>query len=292
MKANLHLLFFLVFGVLSVHAQIVPNGDFESWGSFGSYENPEFWSTANDITSSLGVITTQKTTDSYTGDFAALMEAKTVLTFSVPGLITLGDFTIDIWSQQSEITGGIPFDLRPDKINLHYKYTPVPGDNFRIGMWLLRDDGTDVPDTVATALFNGFDGTDGYNLLSLNIEYRSEETPEILNIIAISTNPDNPVIGSVLKIDDIYFECSTGIEQRIVSAGITYPNPAKDFLFVNKEFINMTVEVYNQQGVILRRINNSFESRVSVAELPAGMYFIRAYNSESSEIYYQKIIKK
>jgi hypothetical protein len=291
MRCFLSLVFFLLFGVLIVQAQIVPNGDFESWENFGSYENPELWNTANDITSSLGVFTTQKTNDSYTGDFSALMEAKTALTFTVPGLITLGDFTIDIWTQESEITGGIPFDLRPDKINLFYKYQPVTGDSFRIGMWLLRDDGTDVPDTVATALYNGFDSFEDYNMLSLKIEYRSEETPEILNIIAISTNPDNPVVGSVLKIDDIHFECSTNIEQRLVSAGVTYPNPTNDLLYINKEFIDMTVEVYNQQGMQVRTINTDSELFVSLAGLKAGIYFVKAYKQGETQLYYQKIIK-
>jgi hypothetical protein len=187
-------------------SQDIPNAGFENWVDVGNYQNPEFWDTANMSVFFNSVITTSKTEDSHSGSFAAKMETKDFITFTIPGLVTLGDFEIDIWNMETSITEGTPFNLRPDKLNLYYKYNPAAGDKMRIGMWLLRDDGTDIPDTVATALYESTAMVQNYTLLSLDIDYRSNETPEILNIIAVSSNPENPTAGSVLIIDDLEFE--------------------------------------------------------------------------------------
>lgn len=198
----------IIFLMLSnrLAAQEIPNAGFENWVNAGSFQNPEFWDTANMSVLFNAVITTSKTTDSHSGSYAARMETKNFLTFTIPGLVTLGNFEIDIWNMQTSITGGTPFNLRPDKLNFYYKYNPAPGDKMRIGMWLLRNDGTSIPDTVATALFESSEPVQNYTLLSMNIEYRSDQTPEILNIIAVSSNPENPAAGSVLFIDDLEFE--------------------------------------------------------------------------------------
>jgi hypothetical protein len=124
MKVFLLHLFLLLFAS-SLSSQEIPNHSFENWIDIGNYQNPEFWDTGNMSVFFNPVITTSKTTDSYSGTFAARMETKDFLTFTIPGLVTLCDFEIDIRNLEFSITGGTPFNLRPDKLNLYYKYTPA-----------------------------------------------------------------------------------------------------------------------------------------------------------------------
>lgn len=276
---------------IKLHAQEIPNSSFEMWENLGEYENPEFWDTGNVMNSGVGVITTYKTEDANSGNFAAKLETKSFLTFTIPGLITLGNFEVDIWTQQSSITGGIPFNLRPDKMKVYYKYNPADGDNLRIGMWLLRDDGSEIPDTVGTALFESQETVNEYTQLVMDIEYRSDEVPEILNIIAVSSNPDNPVAGSILFIDDFLFECSTGIINLVISDDIVYPNPVNDVLFINPDYKGNQIEVLNNKGQIIIQHKSRSSEQIDVSVLQPGAYFIRIYQPENNSVINQKIIK-
>lgn len=291
MKYTLLFLLYVIIFQASLNAQEIPNNSFESWLNVGDYENPEFWDTGNNMNSGVGVVTTTKSEDSNSGSFSARLETKNFLTFTVPGLVTLGDFEVDIWTQESSITGGVPFDIRPDKISVYYKYNPAEGDNMRIGMWLLRDDGTDVPDTVATALYESTETVSNFTKITLDIDYRSNETPEILNIIAVSSNPDNPIDGSVLYVDDFMFECSTGILNVKMSNNIVYPNPAENILMINHNYINDKIEILDKKGKLVKTNNPSVSDNINISNLPAGVYFIRITRSNENIIINQKILK-
>lgn len=282
------LILLLLFFSTGLFAQEIPNSSFENWVSVGGggYEDPANWNTANSTTytAPFYLTTTNKTSDSNSGNYAAKLESKTILTFAVPGLITLGEFSVDIWTQNSSITGGIPFNIRPDKMKLYYKYEPTSGDNFRIGMWLLKNNGTDTPDTIGTALYeNGIPKTQ-FTALSLDIDYRSNETPDILNIIAVSTNPDNPRAGSTLIVDDFVFECSTGIISIEMLNDIVWPNPATEVIYVNEKYANSGISVYDNKGILLFR---DFSKTIDISMLPKGIYYVKIADSQKI----QKIIK-
>lgn len=179
-------IFFLIFliGPTYIYTQVIPNNSFEIWvTATEGHEDPENWSTANSTTNTfpINAVTTEKTEDAYNGSYAAKLTSTAVLTFVAPGFISLGDVDINIWSQEASITGGINFNLYPERLTAYYKYSPAEGDFFRFGMWMLRDDGTDIPDTVATALYNGYDQTTEYTFLSVDVVYRNDFQPEILN---------------------------------------------------------------------------------------------------------------
>jgi hypothetical protein len=294
MKRQLVLLLLIINFSLNIFSQDIPNSSFNNWIMIDDYENPESWETANSITytNPIYVTTTNKTQDSYSGDFAVELESKQVLTFVVPGFITLGDFDIDIWTQESSITGGIPFNIRPDKIKLYYKYFPAENDFFRIGMWMLKNNGTENPDTVGTALFESYQQKDAYTEIVLNVEYRTNEDPEILNIMAVSSNPDNPVVGSKLIIDDISFICSTGISEIKIISDAIYPNPVDDIIFLNEKYLSFNFEIINTKGQTVFKSQKIKSEKINVAEFPAGIYLIKFINEEKNEKYVQRIIKK
>ncbi len=76
------------------------------------------------------------------------------------------------------------------------------------------------------------------------------------------------------------------------SNSLIYPNPAKDFITIQSPTKNEDIayKIYNLNGILLKEGElNQKESRISVKELPKGMYFIEIYiNGEKST---QKWIK-
>lgn len=277
----------------TVFTQDIPNNSFENWVDSGTYLNPEHWDTGNMTVMTSTTVTTYRTEDSYTGQYAARMQTKSVLTFQVPGLITLGDFNLNIWTQESSITGGVEFSFRPQALNLFYKYSPAQGDFFRIGVWLLRDDGTAIPDTVATGLYEGYLNIDEYTLLTVPLEYRSEEIPEILNIIAVSSDPDNPKVGSVLFVDDFSFEYPVGkLELNEHLQTVVYPNPAYDYIKISKKYSDLNIEIYNITGSLVKTIlKHNSDEKISIRELESGAYIIRIVKNNSDVISTHKLLK-
>ncbi|MDD2635477.1 MAG: PCMD domain-containing protein [Bacteroidales bacterium] len=274
---SLVLVLFLV-SASYIYAQDVPNNSFEIWYTADQgHEEPESWSTANSTTNTFPIneVTTEKTDDAYDGNYAAKLTSITVFTLVAPGFITLGNFDIDVFTQVTNITGGIDFNLYPDKLTAYYKYTPAEGDFFRLGMWMLRDDGTDVPDTVATALYDGYDEMIEYSFLSIDVEYRNEFQPELLNIIAISSNPDEPVVGSVLFIDKIELEYTTGIIENSTDELSVFPNPTADYFKINDYFIDSKVVIYNSAGIEVYLVNNYNGEQISTNDLSSGQYLIK-----------------
>jgi hypothetical protein len=272
-------------------AQQIPNNGFESWVSFGDFENPEHWDTGNQTVLGVSIITTTKTGSSHSGNWAAQMETINFLTFTVPGLVTLGDFEVDIWSQQFSITGGIPFDEKPHRINLYYTYNPAPGDKMNIGVWLLANTANPVPDTVGIALYESDIAVNDYTLLSLDINYLSEETPELLNIVAVSSSPDNPTAGSVLRIDDLEFDYATAIKDNAVDQSLIYPNPTADFFNINTNVAGSYAEIINQFGQQVKRVQFGDDTGVNISDLPAGIYVISFTEEVTGRRINQKLIK-
>lgn len=281
---------FVSFSVL-LFSQNIPNNSFEEWyTATAGHEDPLSWNTANPTTnvSPINKVTTEKSTDSFDGTYAVKLTSKNILTFVAPGFITLGDFDIDLWTQQTSITGGIEFTLKPDKLKLWYKYLPIENDMMRIGLWMLRNDGSDIPDTVATALFDSYETQSTYSQLIIDLEYRNEFSPEILNIMAVSSHPDNPVAGSVLFIDNIELDYCSGIIDLTFSNFDIFPSPGIDYISLNKYFVNCKYKIYDASGRILT--DGIFNDFINISYLNMGTYFISV---ESEGILHtQKFIKQ
>lgn len=272
-------LLLLIFAVWTTQlsAQLIPNNSFESWTTAtAGHEDPDSWATANPTTNvfPLFVVTTEKTTDAYDGSYAVKMTSTPVLTLVSPGLITLGDFSVNLFTQVSTLTGGIDFSLHPDKVNFYYKFSPASGDSFRMGLWMLRNDGSEVPDTVATALFNGLDTQSEYTFQSVDIDYRSEFLPEILNIIFVSTAPDNPVAGSVLYVDKVELEYTTGIITENIENLQVYPNPTQDYLIMNETFNGCGYKIFDLNGRLIKTNSNSKGNIIELLGIESGAYIL------------------
>ena len=290
MKEIIPIIIALVINFSSI-AQDIPNNGFDNWYTASQgHLDPESWSTANSTTNVFPIfkITTERTEDAFEGQYAAKLTSKTVLTFVAPGFVTLGDFDIDLFTQVVSLTGGLDYSLRPAKLKLWYKFAPVSGDNFRIGLWMLRNEGFEVPDTVATALFESNEPKSIFTQLIVDLEYRNEFNPEQLNIMAVSSNPDNPIAGSVLIIDKVELEYVTNITPYNLSQSLFFPNPANETITINEYFIGSEYTIFDMAGKELSRTQIK-KSTVELSELKSGNYIIQI--NKAGIIHSQKLVK-
>lgn len=188
----------------------VPNGDFESWPP-GNNDNPEFWDSPNSLTGGFPFFTktVEKTTDSYTGTYAAMITTKSILGETIPGVLSLGTLVIDIEDFENSELIGLPFTDRPGKLEGYYKYS-TPGTDFGlIGILLTRyNEITSNKDSIAFGLKEFTPQGDNYEHFSVDLQYFSIQEPDSINILIVSSASPMMLPGSQLKIDDLTLDYS------------------------------------------------------------------------------------
>lgn len=73
-----------------------------------------------------------------------------------------------------------------------------------------------------------------------------------------------------------------------------YPNPAKDWIYLEGNLENHIIELYELNGKKLK-VNSQTKSTITsidIANLPKGVYILKTINKETKEINQKKIIKK
>jgi hypothetical protein len=117
----------------------------------------------------------------------------------MPGILSLGEITLDILNQTGTVTGGVPIDTRPNMLNGWFRYQPSATDSCIMGIGLSRWNGTGR-DTLAYAYktIGGQHAT--WEQFSIPIEYLIWEMPDTMNIMFFSSNllTGSPVTGSTL----------------------------------------------------------------------------------------------
>ena len=116
-------------GIFKLSGQTIPNSGFENWTA----GKPTGWDASNEIILGNNFTTVTPDTSNVEGDSCVRIRtiSKTIVTTTVtiPGLITLGDFTINLSTMSGEIDGGVPFTSRPDTLTGYFISDPEPGDS-------------------------------------------------------------------------------------------------------------------------------------------------------------------
>jgi hypothetical protein len=194
--------------------EIVPqneilNPDFEVWEEVNGFDKPKYWNTSN--FSLYGIVTfntvTKENLSALEGAFCPKLVTKSQIIdnseVKVAGLLTLGNFDINIESRQAVVNGGIPFVSRPVSLEGYYKYAGVGIDSCFIDFALTKFKASDLSrDTVASARFSSA-SIDNWTSFSLPIRYSSNETPDSMNIIILSSDTSIFENGSTLWIDNL-----------------------------------------------------------------------------------------
>src|SRR5262245_6064610 len=108
---------------------VVPNSGMENWHTVTStvtYENPDGWSSSNDVSAILGVICVTKDTGAFDGTYAARLESKTFFGNTFPGAIGIGKLNI----ADTTFIGGFPLTVtHPYSLVGYYKFLPQGNDS-------------------------------------------------------------------------------------------------------------------------------------------------------------------
>lgn len=186
----------------------IPNKDFENWVIENEFDKPENWNTSN---FSLYNIVTFNTVykDSLTffsGNYSPRLETKSQVINSelvkVVGLITLGNFDINIATKKAHISGGIPFKSRPIILEGYYKYNAVGNDKCFIDIALTKLNNQKKRDTIAHAQFSSV-SVSNWTLFELPLQYYFDDIPDSLNIIFLSSDTSIFEAGSTLWVDNL-----------------------------------------------------------------------------------------
>lgn len=138
----------------------------------------------------------------------------------------------------------------------------------------------------------------GYNnLQNLNVNNNNNI---ILGTMAAIENPNLTCI----QVDDVDFAnnqtnwlkdeaasyskfCELGIQESSETEVVLYPNPTKNLLILQTEFLIEKAVIYNLQGISVKEFNNT--KTLEVSELSQGLYFVEIHSEEKKQI--QKFIK-
>lgn len=275
----------------SVEAQTtIPNAGFENWSSSGSYENPDLWDSPNDVTSSLGKIVVEKeAVYVHGGSYSAMITVLSSIAGTLPGVLTLGDFSFDLLSMSATIDGGTAFSGRPEKMIGWYQYEPNNNDICLIGAFLLKDN-AGVWDTIATAGFETSATVLTWTEFEAVFDYRSTETPTHMNIILMPTDRNYPQIGSTIYIDDLSFSYPQSIAENNQNNLRAFSDRSSDIVRLQfPETNEALLSVFDVSGRRLLSADASgSEYNIDMSSVPDGAYFVTL--QESNNVYSIKII--
>jgi len=276
MKKTFTLLSLLLF-VLFTSAQTIPNPGFEDWVTIGTYENPVSWSTPNPFTSLAGVVTVTKSEDAHSGSYSARLETMTVLGPNVsPGLVTLGNFAVDLLSGEPTFSGGIEMPDMVKNFSGWYKYSGVDNDSAYVFMLSFRHPEGEEIDTVGVGMTYLHDASD-WTSFSIDMYQISELPADSFNVIIMSSPSASLHVGSMLHVDDLAIETVTGIINltKQTTEVKVYPNPVSDFVKFEVENAekNLEVSIFDNNGRRVEQVTFSGNSiEVNLGSYPAGIY--------------------
>jgi hypothetical protein len=259
MKQLISFVILLVLALSYLPAQSIPNGGFESWidNPVFNVEEPEFWVTSNIAGAAAGLApNVTKSSDAHGGSSA--MRLETILDSSNEPY--MGSAVL-----ATGISGGKPLMVRGYyKLDLQGSDVPSIGIIMRQGLMIIG--GGDFEFTTAT---------DNYTYFEFEIEYFIDLMPDTILMSVFNDFEDVGTVGTVLHLDDLSFDTSTGVEERSVpSVGVQLsPNPVVDQLQVRlaPETIAAFFQIYDLSGRPLGRYYINGQATLML-NLPGGMY--------------------
>lgn len=239
----------------------VPNGDFETWINYGTYSNPQYWDTPNQVVSiaiPFGTQVVTKSSDHESGSFSARLESQqlTYPSVCVPGVVTLGTLNINLFTQAFTLTGGVPISDMPTHLKGWFKFQPKGGDSCAIGIGLTKWN-SGVRDSVGIGTFSTHDTVNTWTPFYAWINYVINEQPDTFNIVAMSSADSVPTAGTVLYVDNIALDYTVGINHDDPSAGISvYQDKQEKQILVYFDFDqpeSTGIRLFNMTGQVVSK---------------------------------------
>lgn len=278
-------------GLQSIKAQNpIPNPGFEDW----SGGEPIGWNTINQSVFGTNFIcVTQDQTNPQSGSSCAKIQTVTeniilVGPVTMPGILSLGEITLDILNQTGTVTGGVPIDTRPNILNGWFRYQPSAADSCIMGIGLSRWNGTGR-DTLAYAYKTIGGQNPTWAQFSIPIEYLIWEMPDTMNIMFFSSNllTGSPVTGSTLWVDDLTLEygpVSTNTINLKNEPMLRLSDNGRTMILENADN-TAEASVFSLNGSCVMTVKPEIgqsEINMDISSLKAGIYIARIINYDGS----------
>ena len=268
----------------SAKAQNIPNAGFESWTPGFGYDDPNSWGTLN-AASILGLpISVTKSTERHGGSFSAKVETMSTIDSTgqeapSPGFMFIGSVNIF----QGTGVMGTSFTARPDSLVGWVKCNSVNGDTSGIILQLTKWDATSL--TQEMIGFGGYITTSSsstFYRFSVPIEYSSENTPDSLSVIVISSLGAGQ-IGSAIWVDDLslIYNTSSSVGELNGTSFDVFPNPVNDELSISSKTVDK-MEVYSATGILIDHIviDAGLIYTYDTKKLANGLYLVKNSKGE------------
>lgn len=234
------------------------NNSFENWTD--TYiEEPNNFYTANGW-----VENTQKTTDAYSGTYAARLESKNYDGNMIPGILSLGE--IDFGG--SDPFAAIAYTYTPTTFSGAYQYFPQNSDNTGGIVVEFRQGGISVGNHYVA-----FVPQSSYVTFSQSLSISA--TPDELVFVVFSGWED----GSVAYVDELKFSGGgVGLSENISPDFFNiYPNPAEDEVSISTEmYENAKLEIYDSMGKLIDKKDGfGYFHKLNISNYDSGIYTLK-----------------
>lgn len=174
--------------------EVLAGADFEEWTTVSqgevSFEKPAggWWGSLNTLSFIGGPITLLKTQDAYLGQYAVRLETKKWgEELTIPGILASGYFDKDLPIGENLVVGK-EYSEKPMSFNGYYKYIPQGNDSLVFLVALTKYNQIENRrDTIAQADLASGETVSEYTPFVLFFEYYSQETPDSIHIILMSS---------------------------------------------------------------------------------------------------------
>jgi hypothetical protein len=262
--------------------QSIPNASFEEWEDFTTYMVPTNWDNPNPETSLVNKFTVFREEGVvYDGAYSAKLQTTWVLVKLVPGLLTLGEFTVNYATMTYYIEGGVPFNQRPDYLSGIYQFIPVYSDVMSVAVYFtLFNTSTNQPDTIGTGSFTNSVTTTEWTQFIAPINFYTSDYPDTMNIVILSSLPDFGNEGTLLYIDKLAFDVGVGFPQKEPDDQVTFLHNRDQSLlevgFKTEQTDPVTITLYNLLGQPVKSVKVTTDGRalhtIHLEGLKRGLY--------------------
>ena len=287
MKKYFYALGFIFIFTIQLKAQEIPNHSFENWTN----NKPDNWATSNQTIPLLGTFNTvsKENADPQQGSASVKLSVLSINipfsgTYRLPGLLTLGKLNIDVAAQTASVTGGIPFNVTPEKLTGYYKYYPANNDQCALG-WGLTRWANGTRDTIGYGLIDTNVILNTWTYFEIPLRYHKPLTPDTMNILFLNSNPldGRDHTGTNMWIDNLSFVYgNVGIEGVSFSEQMCiYAQPNASQLILSSAFTkpeNLDISLINMGGTETRRWKRTMAQSteyLDISNLKPGTYVIR-----------------
>lgn len=293
MKKYLLLLANLSIGVSLSFAQISANLSLDSWTSSGSYEEPSNgWSTLNALSNIApgAPVTVTKTTDKYSGTYAAKLETKQIpiVNTLIGGLLATGFFDNNAAPGQN-LKLGMPYTSSPKYFSGYYKYTSVNSDSADFFCALTKWNSTlNRRDTLGMAAYRELNTVSSYTKFNFKINYTDSITaPDTIVMLFSSSGGAQNFqgrVGSTLYIDEISLANTSGVYELLnneVNVEV-YPNPTSEILNINvlDKISGLSYSIYNMEGKLIVKDAIKQSVSINISAFKEGKYFLSIHDAK------------